>query len=306
MGRDTPVALHGIQHPLAGRHIREVPGRLKSGEFEVDHRIQIGSVESILRNNQAEREIVADHRLDPSAIAERVLPAGAVGVNARVGTQPLRVGRDGNAEFDITPAERLISQLSPTEGDLIFYDDHNLVWTALFLWAGTGPPLHVGIVVKKEDGMLAVLEAGPDDTIWVYILDVDLRLQKFHEDYHGTITIRRCKQALSPEKSAALTKFAAAQDGKRYAIVRLLVQGTRFRSRGPIRELFLGSTELDRSSWICSELVVAAGTVAGLFPSTVKANVTYPLDLVNNRRHHLSRIWHDAETWQPSRETGGS
>jgi hypothetical protein len=190
----------------------------------------------------------------------------------------------------------------PKEGDLIFYDDHNLVWTALFLWAGTGPPLHVGIVVKKEDGTLAALEAGPDDTVWVYILDVDTRLQKFHEDYHGTITIRRCKQDLTPEKSAALTKFAAAQDGKRYAIMRLLVQGTRFRSRGPIRELFLASTELDRSSWICSELVVAAGTVAGLFPNTVKANVTYPLDLVNNRRHNLSRTWHDAETWQPMRE----
>lgn len=49
----------------------------------------------------------------------------------------------------------------PKEGDLIFYDDHNLFWTVLFLWAGTGPPLHVGMVVKKDDGTLAVLEAGP-------------------------------------------------------------------------------------------------------------------------------------------------
>src|SRR5207244_1053067 len=160
----------------------------------------------------------------------------------------------------------------PKEGDLIFYDDHKIIWTALFLWAGTGPPLHVGIIVKKENGGLAVLEAGPDDTIWVSILDVDPRLRKFHEDFHGTITIRRCRKDLTPETSAALTKFAKAQDGKRYAIVRLLVQGTRFRYRGPIRELFLARTDLDRSSWICSELVVAAGTVAGLFPDTVKSN----------------------------------
>ena len=54
----------------------------------------------------------------------------------------------------------------------------------------------------------------------------------------------------------ALSKFALAQDGKRYAIFRLLLQGTQFRNRGPLRELFLASTELDRSSWICSELVV--------------------------------------------------
>jgi hypothetical protein len=190
----------------------------------------------------------------------------------------------------------------PREGDLIFYDDRNPFWTVLFLWAGSGPPLHVGIVVKKDDGTLAVLEAGPDDTIWVNLLDVDPRLRKFQEKYKGVITIRRCKQELSPEKSQAFTKFAKAQDGKRYAIVRLLLQGTRFRSRGPIRELFLAETVTDRSSWICSELVVAAGTVAGLFPSTVKSNVTYPLDIVNNRRHDLSRIWHDAETWQPTRK----
>jgi hypothetical protein len=190
----------------------------------------------------------------------------------------------------------------PKEGDLVFYDDHSLFWTALFLWAGTGPPLHCGIVVKKEDGTLAVLEAGPDDTIWVRILDVNTRLPQFQNDYNGAITIRRCKRDLTPEESEALTKFARAQDGKRYAIVRLLLQGTRFRSRGPIRELFLGATVVDRSSWICSELVVAAGTVAGLFPSSVKANVTYPRDLVNDRRHDLSRTWHEGETWRPDQK----
>ncbi len=186
----------------------------------------------------------------------------------------------------------------PREGDLIFFDDHNPIWTALFLWAGTGPPLHIGIVVKKEDGKLAILEAGPDDTIWVKIQDIGPRLPKFLEDYQGTITIRRCKQVLSAEKSAALTKYALAQDGKRYAILRLLIQGTKFRYRGPIRELFLAKTDLDQSSWICSELVVAAGTVAGLFSNNVKSNVTYPLDLVNDRRHNLSRTWHPAEIWQ--------
>jgi hypothetical protein len=189
----------------------------------------------------------------------------------------------------------------PREGDLIFYDDRNLFWTVLFLYAGTGPPLHAGIVVKKEDGGLAVLEAGPDDTLWVKLLDVAPRLPQFHKDYQGTITIRRCKTELTPEQSQALTKFAQAQEGKRYAILRLLLQGTRFRFRGPIRELFLARTDLDRSSWICSELVVAAGTVAGLFPDSVKSNVTYPLDLVHNRRHDLRRTWHEAATWQPTR-----
>ena len=38
----------------------------------------------------------------------------------------------------------------PREGDLIFYDDHSKVWTALFKAAGTGPPLHMGIVVEDQ------------------------------------------------------------------------------------------------------------------------------------------------------------
>jgi hypothetical protein len=186
----------------------------------------------------------------------------------------------------------------PREGDLVFYDDKSIIWTILFAWAGTGPPLHMGIVVKKADGKFAVLEAGPDDSIKVYILDLAERLKNFK----GTITIRRSKVKLSTEKSKALTKFAKEQDGKPYAVIRLLLQGTSFRSRGPVRELFLGATYLDRWSWFCSELAVAAGTVAGLFdPAVVRANVTYPRDIVDNQRFKLSKTWHDAATWQAGR-----
>jgi hypothetical protein len=216
------------------------------------------------------------------------------------------LGQDAGQPFGyVVPATKGAGKAQPKpyvpkEGDMIFYDDYSLIWTALFYWAGTAPPLHAGIVVKKVDGTMAALEAGPNDTIWVRIIDLNTRFPKFLEEYQGTITIRRCKKDLSPEESQALTKFAEAQDGKRYAVIRLLLQGTRFRSRGPLREYFLARTYLDRSSWFCSELVVAAGTVVGLFPNSVKANVTYPLDLVNNRRHDLSRVWHEAEKWQPN------
>src|SRR6516165_12132740 len=76
----------------------------------------------------------------------------------------------------------------PQEGDLIFYDDHSKVWTALFKVAGTGPPLHMGIVVRKPGGTLAVLEAGPDDTVWVDLRDLVARLHQFTNDYGGDIT----------------------------------------------------------------------------------------------------------------------
>ena len=186
----------------------------------------------------------------------------------------------------------------PREGDLVFYDDHHPLWTVLFIWAGSGPPLHMGIVVKRPDGSPAILEAGPDDKLKVYIFDPAPRLKEFK----GTITIRRCKASLKKEPSAAMTQFALAQEGKPYAVIRLLLQGTWFRCRGPIRELFLAHTYFDRWSWICSELAVAAGTKGGLFnPNVVRANVTYPRDIVDNRRFNLGRVWHDAETWSPKR-----
>jgi hypothetical protein len=188
----------------------------------------------------------------------------------------------------------------PREGDLIFYDDHKLIWTLLFAYAGTGTPLHVGIVVKKADGRLAVLEAGPDDTVWVDLIDVVPRLQKFHEQFHGTVEIRRCKQTLNREQSLALTRFAVQQQGKRYAVLRLLLQGTWLRPRGPLAPL-LARTYLERDSWICSELAVAAASVAGLMdPRAVCANATYPRDIVDNRQHDLSGGWHEAALWRPT------
>jgi hypothetical protein len=190
----------------------------------------------------------------------------------------------------------------PREGDLVFYDDHKLVWTLLFAYAGTGSPLHVGIVVKKADGRLAVLEAGPDDTVWVDLIDLVPRLEKFQ----GTVTIRRCKKELTRAQSLALSRFALQQEGKRYAVLRLLLQGTWLRPRGPLGLLY-AKTYLDRDSWICSELAVAASVVAGLLErGRVPANATYPRDLVDNRRYDLSAVWHDPAEWVRTRPASGT
>jgi hypothetical protein len=187
---------------------------------------------------------------------------------------------------------------APREGDLIFYDDQSRIWTTLFALAGTGPPLHMGMIVKRGNGKLAVLEAGPDDTLKVEVLDFPHRLHQFHRDYQGTITIRRCKASLTGEQSAALTKFAEAQQGKRYAFFWLLLQGTPFRVRGPL-EPVLARTRFDQNAWICSEISIAAGTVAGLFdPKVVAANVAYPRDLQDNTRYDLSGHWHDGAVWR--------
>ncbi len=188
---------------------------------------------------------------------------------------------------------------APREGDLIFYDDHSRVWMKLFEAAGTGPPLHMGIVVRRRDGTLAVLEAGPDDTVWVDLRPLVPRLHQFYNEFNGTITIRRSKVALDRFQSRALTRFAEAQNGKRYAVLRLLAQGTALRSRGPL-EALLGKTYTDRDSWICSELAMAGAAVVGLIdPEVVHANSVYPRDLVDDHRYNLGTSWHDAAEWRP-------
>lgn len=183
----------------------------------------------------------------------------------------------------------------PQAGDLVFFDDHKLLWRFLDALAFSGPPDHNGIVVRMPDGSHAILESAPDGDPYVELQDVVPRLRC----YKGTVWVRRLKCPLSAEQSARLTCFAFAQLGKRYARVRLALQITPFRARGPLRHHVLGHTFMNRHRWYCSEIVVAAGTAAGLFdPQRVPANITYPRDLFDNRFHDLSCVWHDARMWR--------
>jgi hypothetical protein len=184
----------------------------------------------------------------------------------------------------------------PREGDLVFFDDHNKKWEFLYWVVGSGPPFHSGIVFRRPDGSMAVLESGPDDSLNVYILDVEPRLHQFK----GTIWVRQCKHPLSPEASKNLTDFALAQEGKRYAFWRLILQCSPVRCRAGLRYKHYARTYLDRDAWLCSELVIAAGTVAGLFdPSIHPANAMYPRDFITDHKYPLRHNWEDAAMWRP-------
>src|SRR5262245_36355509 len=177
-------------------------------------------------------------------------PANPVHLNARPEAPygylwTYRAGPNGATEREVIPYE-------PREGDLLFFDDMSLIWTYLYRIARTAPPFHAGVVVKKPDGRLAALEAGPDDTLGIYVLDLYPRLLTFK----GNLQVRRVKRDLTPEESARLTAFAVRQDGKRYAVGRLLLQGTPFKTRGgPLRES-LAHTRFNRWRWLCAEIAV--------------------------------------------------
>lgn len=218
---------------------------------------------------------------------------------------PVHLGERGGAPFGYLwtyksceggETTREVIPYGPREGDLLFFDDMSVLWTRLYAIANTAPPFHAGIVVRKPDGRLAVLEAGPDDTLHVYVLDLRPRLLTFK----GILQVRRVKRCLTADESARLTAFAQAQDGKRYAVWRLLLQGTPLKTRGgPLRDS-LAHTLFNRNRWLCAEIAVTAAAVAGLTdPQQVRGSATYPLDIIDDSKHDLSATYEPYAYWAP-------
>ena len=149
---------------------------------------------------------------------------------------------DGDGERTITVlGDKLLPRGPlPLQGyDLVFFVSDTLFWPLLYAFAFTGEPYHVGVIFQTPDGSFALLEAGPPEVaVQVQISPLLERL----EEYAGRVFIRRRAVPLTPEQSEALTGFALRQEGKPYAIVRFLLQGTPIRSRGPVRTEWLGKS----------------------------------------------------------------
>ena len=192
----------------------------------------------------------------------------------------------------------------PQPGDIMLYTDSNKFWAITHDLALAFEPHGSGIVVRRPDGRLGILEAGPNDTLRVRILDV---LPHLHEyEIKGPVWIRKRKAPLTPDQSAALTDFAVRQDGKRFALGRLGLQLTPFRTRGPLRTWFVGKPKGDRCSYFCSELVTEAAVAGGLIDAeTARPSATYPHELFHdssynlylNRHFSLARCWEPPARW---------
>lgn len=202
-------------------------------------------------------------------------------------------------QMDVGPNRQIRLQgerYNPQPGDLVLFDGHCNWTTKLYRYCGTNAPLHAGVVFAHPDGSFAILEAGADAVWKVFVFDLQKRLHTFD----GTILIRSPRAPLNPAQSQRLTEFSLAQEGKPYALGRLMLQGTPFRPQGTVRTHFFGRTKLDRERWICSELVVAAVAAAGVFdPRAFPANAMYPRDLCYDERYDLSPYYHAAALWYP-------
>jgi hypothetical protein len=174
----------------------------------------------------------------------------------------------------------------PQPGDLLLRLDNSVFWRVTHALALAFDPNGSGIVFARPDGCLAVLEAGPNDTLWVGTPDLLPHLQEYAAE--GKVWIRKRCVPLTPDQSCRLTAFALAQDGKRFALGRLAGQLTFLRSRGPLRTYFVGGPHGDRCSYFCSELVCEACVAAGLLdPTRTRPAATYPCDLFYGRSWNL-------------------
>jgi hypothetical protein len=172
------------------------------------------------------------------------------------------------------PAEAYV----PQPGDIMLRIDGSRFWRVTHYMALAFDPNGSAVVFARPDGSLAVLEAGPNDTMWVSTLDLLPHLREYEEV--GKVWIRKRKVPLTPEQSRRLTEFALAAEGKRFALIRLGGQLTPLRCRGPLRTYFVGKPHGERRSYFCSELVSEACVAAGLLdPERTRPSATYPRDL---------------------------
>jgi hypothetical protein len=193
---------------------------------------------------------------------------------------------------------------TPQPGDLFLAvtDDFFMRWGHRL--AGAAGPHHSGIIFARPDGTLAVLEAGPFNTLFVSGWDVRDHLRAYAE--HERLWIRRRKTPLTPEQSAKLTAFCSAQVGKPFAWLRVIGQLTPFRCRGPIRTQYVGKPHGDRRRWFCAELVVEALVASSLLDAeTARPAATYPRDLFYdcspnpwlNQHLRLGNEWYPPAQW---------
>jgi hypothetical protein len=187
----------------------------------------------------------------------------------------------------------------PQPGDLFLATDGSF-WMKFGHWAaGAAGPHHSGIVVACPDGRLAILHAGPFNTTSIGVFDL---MEHLHAHDDVCVWIRRRRVPLTSEQSARLTAFALAQEGKPFAVVRMLGQLTPLRSRGPLRTYFVGRPHGDRPSYFCSELVVESLVAVGLIdPTTARPAATYPRDLFFDRspNPYLDKHLRLADCWYP-------
>ncbi len=180
---------------------------------------------------------------------------------------------------------------------------------------GSGAPHHSGVIFAMPDGRLALLEGGPQNTLYIRVLDLMPQITMYAS--YERVWIRQRCVPLTPEQSRRLTVFAMAVADKPFAVVRMVLEAGPFRKKGPIRTPLFGRPRAAcfdpdnpepslRRSYFCSELVVEALVAACLFdPKTSRPTSTFPRELFfgTSKIPYLKKHMDMSEWFPPARWT---
>jgi len=168
---------------------------------------------------------------------------------------------------------------------MIIYAYDQPMWNSLYRIFKSGPPTHSGVIFRLPDCSLRILETGSLQPPKVDIVEVQPRLNT----YRGSLWLRRLHHPLTPEQSAKLTDFALDQGCKRFAQVRVLLEGLTGRNLSRVRWLLVGPPPFERPAYYCSELVLIALVVADVLPIGILGpRMPDPRDLFWDKPHDLS------------------
>ena len=194
---------------------------------------------------------------------------------------------------------------APQPGDIVMSADTSAFWLLMHNLAGTSNPTHSMIVFRLPDGQMGILEGGPHDTLRCRVLEALPHMYSY--EHEGRVWVRRRACPLTAEQSARLTEFALAVKDRDFAVGRLALQLTPFRTRGPVKTAFVGKPHgITYDSFYCSELVVEACVYAGLMDQrTARPSATYPRDLFKdhslnpwlNKHLKLAPAWDPPARW---------
>jgi hypothetical protein len=196
---------------------------------------------------------------------------------------------------------------APQPGDIVLAANNSIFSVIGHYAAGTGYPNHSMIVFARKDGSLGILEAGPHGKLKQgMVISACLPHLASYED-EGRLWVRQRKVPLTAEQSACLTEFAYKEEGKRFAVVRVDAQATPFRSRMPVRAVWLGKPNPEKNAFFCSELVLNGCVYAGLMSTeTTRPACTYPRDIffgkcsnpfVNRSLREMECGWEPPARW---------
>lgn len=194
--------------------------------------------------------------------------------------------------WNVDDASRGPSPYEPREGDIILFSSISPSQVFFYALARTGHPFHSGLVVKRIDGVLAVLESGSAKEATT-LKPIDERLAEYKCSYRGSVFwVRRNTRPLSPCQSDRLTWFAEKQVGKPFVsnlrFVQMAVPGKPSPPDYP-----------DQEKWFCSEIVWAALESAGMVYSPLPAGSLVPTDFYYDRRIDISARWLPPQEWTP-------